>query len=138
MIAPILHVKDVDASIAFYEKLGFITTVAMPGPDGVNAMAFMRTWQSHIGLARTPDDYRDRDVLDIMIYLPDNSDIDGLYYAVKARGIHVDEKIKTQFWGDRTFTLYDLDGYRITLSLAVHQPDMEYVASVMNGEAQLK
>jgi uncharacterized glyoxalase superfamily protein PhnB len=136
MIMPILNVKDVDASIAFYEKLGFTKQMAMDGPDGVNAFAIITLGQANLALGRRPDDTRDRDVADFMVYLPEGGDLDGLYAAAKSRGIQIDEDIKTQYWGDRTFTVFDLDGYRITMSVTVHPVDMDYASAVMRGELQ--
>ena len=54
MISPILPIKDVDRSVAFYtEKLGFKHDFSMSDPDGVNTFAFVSLGPAaFIGLSR--------------------------------------------------------------------------------------
>lgn len=136
MIAPILSVKDVDASVAYYQKLGFTTQMVLPGPDGANAFAFIGLSDTAmIGLSRATDNIGAPGV-DLMVYVPDSADIDEVYKSVKANGVATETELKTQYWGDRTFAVLDPDGYRITISKTVEQTDMERAAAVMRGEIE--
>lgn len=136
MIMPILDVKDVDASVAFYtEKLGFKQDMLMPGPDGVNAFAFVSKDNAIFGinLAQQPTVGAS---VDFMVYLPEGTDIEAVYAEMQAKGITIVDELKQQYWGDKTFSMHDPDGYRVTLCITVHQADMEHVAAVMRGDVE--
>lgn len=135
MILPILNVKDVDASLAFYQKLGFKVDMAMPGPDGVNTFAFVSMAGTIIGLNRG-EVSQPVTAVEFMVYIDDAEDLDEHCARVKARGIALASEIKTQYWGDRTYTVHDPDSYIITLTKTVHQADMDYVAAVTRGEVK--
>lgn len=135
MVLPILNVTDVDASLAFYQKLGFKVDMAMPGPDGVNTFAFASMAGTTIGFNR------DRvlqpvTAVEFMVYVDEAEDLDEHCARVKAQGIALASEIKTQYWGDRTYTVHDPDGYIITLTKTVHQADMDHVAAVVRGEVK--
>lgn len=135
MLIPILNVADVDVSLAFYQKLGFKVDMAMPGPDGVNTFAFASMAGTSIGFNR---DRLPQPVtaVEFMVYLDDAEDLDQHYARVKAQGVALASEIKTQYWGDRTYTVHDPDGYIITLTKTVYQADMDYVAAVTRGEVK--
>lgn len=127
MIMPILAVKDLEASITFYKhKLGFTHDFTMPGPDGKPNFAIVNLGDSAmIGLqldART--EQRGNGVV-FMVYLPDGIDIDQLYADVQARSAKIDTPIKTEYWGDRLFSLHDPDGYYVSLTKTVKQVSPE-------------
>jgi uncharacterized glyoxalase superfamily protein PhnB len=42
--------------------------------------------------------------------------LDEFFTEVKARGVTVINEPKTEFWGDRIFTVKDPDGYALTFS----------------------
>jgi uncharacterized glyoxalase superfamily protein PhnB len=136
MISPILSVKDIDHSVAFYtKKLGFKHDFSMPGPDGVNTFAFVSLGPAtFIGLSRDEQLAHRGEGVQFMIYLPEEQDIDQVYAEVKERGITPETEIKTQYWGDRTFSVRDPDNYLLTIAHTVHQADMNEVAAIMRGE----
>ena len=136
MIAPILSVKDVDASVAFYtEKLGFTHSFSLPGPDGNNAFAFVGLGKTvAIGLSREDVTEARGQGVDFMIYLPEDQDIDTVYADIQARGVTIKSEIGTKYWGDRTFSVRDPDGYHLTMAATVEQTDMEKAAAVMRGD----
>ena len=123
MILPLLSVKDVDASVAFYvEKLGFAHQFSMPGPDGKNSFAFVGLGDAVIvGLSLDPDLQHRGAGVDLMLYVPEGTDLDGFYSGIQGRGVTIAEDIKTQYWGDRTFSLSDPDGYRLTFAKTVQE-----------------
>jgi PhnB protein len=135
MIIPMLSVKDIAQSISFYEKLGFQKQMAMPGPDGVLAFAFVQLGSDSIGLNRMSD-VPETPYIEFMISVPEGTQIDGYYQQVKAQGIAIAEEIKNQYWGDRSFTVVDPDGYKIALFQTIEQINMDKVAAVMRGDAK--
>jgi uncharacterized glyoxalase superfamily protein PhnB len=135
MIMPILSVKDVDASIAFYtEKLGFAHQMSMPGPDGKNTFAFVSLGEAiMVGLSLDPDLQHRGAGVDLMFYVPDTTDIDQVYNEVQSRGVGITETIDTRYWGDRTFGLRDPDGYSLTFAKTVKQVPMEEIEAHLRG-----
>ena len=140
MIVPVLMVKSVDESIKFYnEKLGFKTDMVLPDENGVNAFGGVSLGDSTfmLGLSNPGDDNSNagKGVV-FMVYLPDTSDIDTVYADVQAKGVAIVEPLKTEYWGDRVFTVHDPDGYVLTISKTVHQADMEEVTKIFSGKAE--
>jgi uncharacterized glyoxalase superfamily protein PhnB len=76
--------------------------------------------------------------VDFMIYVPDGEQVDAYYNQAKAQGIAIADEIKTQYWGDRTFTVIDPSGYRIVISQTVHETDLDRVATVMRGDEKAR
>jgi PhnB protein len=137
MIMPILAVEDVDASVSFYtQKLGFNHDFSLPGPDGQNAFAGVTLGKASFGLSRAKDlEHRGNGVA-FMVYVTDETDLDGYYADVQARGTLIAEPIKTQYWGDRSFEVRDPDGYVLSLSKTVKQVDRAELEAGMRGELQ--
>lgn len=140
MIVPILMVKSVDESIKFYnEKLGFKTDMVLAGPDSVNSFAGISLGNSTfmLGLANEGDDISHAGTgVVFMVYLPEDGDIDAVYADVQAKGLTITEALKTEYWGDRVFSVKDPDGYYLTIAKTVHQADMEQVSKIFSGEAE--
>lgn len=137
MILPLLTVKDVAASVRFYtEKLGFNNQFNMQGPDGKNAFAFVDLGKPTIGLTLTKDGNTDvgRGV-ELMIYVADETDIDTYYADVQKRGVKIEAPLDTQYWGDRTFTVHDPDGYVLTLCKTVKAMTYEEVDASRKAQA---
>ncbi len=135
MIMPILAVRDVEASAAFYtQKLGFNQDTLMAGPDGKPAFAIVSLGQAMIGLGADPALPARGAGVELMVYVPDGADLDALYAEAQARGVTVAAPIQDQYWGDRTFSVHDPDGFHITLSKTVRQVPMEEMAAIMRGE----
>ena len=134
MVYPILAVKDVDASLAFYtEKLGFAKDMAMDNAEGKTAFAFVKLGNEVLGFDLADTDNVGRGVV-FMLAVPEGADIDTVYQDVQAKGVTIEEPIKTEYWGDRVFSVKDPDGYYLSLYKTVHQPDMEHIAKVIKGE----
>ncbi len=135
MIMPILAVKDVDASIAFYtETFGFSLGFSMPGPDGRNSFAFVTLGEAvTIGLSLDPAlEHRGRGI-DLMLYPADSVDLDQLYNTARSKGVAITEEIGDRYWGDRTFSLDDPDGYRITFARTVKQVSMDEIKALIRS-----
>ena len=133
MIVPILSVKDIAVSIAFYEKLGFHKTMELPGPDGVLTFGFVQLGVSNMGLSRMSD-VPPTPYVDFMIPILEGTQLDAHYERVKAHGVAIAEEIKTQYWGDRSFTVIDPDGYKIVLFQTVEKMDLDKVAAVIRED----
>ncbi len=127
MILPIIEVKDVDASVEFYKKLGFRHDGNMPGSDGTSDMGFLGFGDATFFVSKGAAEGVGKGV-QFMVYVADDQDIDAHYNLVKANDIDIAEDIKTHYWGDRTFTVKDLDGYTITIAKTVKQLSMEEIA----------
>lgn len=136
MIVPVLSVHDVNVSLKFYtQKLGFKQDMALDGPDGIVAFAGIRLGQAAFMLSRSETENVGQGVV-FMIYLPEDADIDAVYKDVQAKGIAIEEELATQYWGDRTFSVKDPDGFFITLAKTIEQADMEHIEKVMRGEVE--
>jgi uncharacterized glyoxalase superfamily protein PhnB len=135
MIVPILAVRDIDASVNFFvEKLGFSHDFSMQGPDGKNSFASVRLGtQVVIMLTLDPEFEKYGEGLDLVIYPPDDKDFDAFYADVQARGATIAEPLQDQYWGDRTFVLHDLNGYRLTFAQAVKKVPMEDIEAIMRS-----
>lgn len=137
MIIPILSVSDVSASLKFYtEKLGFQQTMALEGPDGAVAFAGIGLGQAMFMLSRSETENVGQGVV-FMVYLPEDADIDEVYKDVQAKGVAIEDEIKTEYWGDRVFSVKDLDGFSISICKTVEETDMERVEKVMRGEVEV-
>lgn len=135
MILPLLKVKNVDASVKFYvEKLGFNNAFNMQGPDGVNAFAFVDLGKPTIGLSLTQDANTGvGQGVEFMIYVGDDTDIDAYYADVQKKGVKIEKALATQYWGDRTFTIHDPDGYVLTMSKTVQTMTFEQAEANRNS-----
>ena len=137
MINPMLAVKDVDASVKFYtEKLGFKHDFSMPGPDGKTFFGWVSLGKAAFGLQFVPDlDHRGNGVV-FMIAVPEDTDIDQYYADVQKKGVNITDPIKDEYWGDRTFSVHDPDGYVLTPFKTVKQVSMEEIMASMGGQGQ--
>lgn len=129
MIMPILAVKDVDASVAFYkDQLGFRHDMSMAGPDGKNVFAIVGLGAAVFGVGLDPKVSFDQPLapgVQFMTYLPEEQNIDSYYADVKAKGIKIDDELSDTYWGDRAFTIHDPDGYMLTFAVTVKQVPVE-------------
>ncbi|MBK9124696.1 MAG: VOC family protein [Chloroflexi bacterium] len=135
MIMPFLSVKDVDESIAYYvDKLGFRVDFNMAGPEGKAQMAGVSLGNSGFGLAYDPESAKGGEGVMFMVYVPDDMDIDAYYADVKARDAKIESDIKTEYWGDRVFSVRDIDGYYISLCKTVKQMTMDEIAEAARNQ----
>lgn len=135
MILPILEVKDVDAAVAFYQRLGFRHDGDMPGSDGKPDMGFLAFGDAPLFVSRGKAEGVGKGV-QFMVNLTADQDIDAHYATVQANGVTITEAIETQFWGDRTFTVTDLDGYTITFARQVKEMTMEEIAAAAAAQRE--
>jgi uncharacterized glyoxalase superfamily protein PhnB len=128
MLSPILSVFDIDASIDFYvEKLGFSRNWALTDPDGKTNFANVQLGNAEILLGTidfvAPEDREKRGIgIQIYIEVPKELDMDFVYQRVKSGGANITRKIETRDWGERTFSVKDIDGYHLMLAQRVEKP----------------
>ncbi len=120
-VIPYFVVKDADAAMAFYQKaFGFEKRMAMPGPDGKTGHAELTFHDSMIMLgpvsAHASSEWPHKPpalskmVSPITLYVYCD-DVDALHArAVEAGGKSI-RPPQDQFYGDRTCTVEDPDGY---------------------------
>jgi uncharacterized glyoxalase superfamily protein PhnB len=88
---------------------------------------------THIGLSLDQQASNRGSGVVVMVYVPDDQNIDRFYEQVKSRGVEIVDEIKTEYWGDRLFTVHDPDGYVIQPAKTVKQMSMEEIAEAMRG-----
>lgn len=128
-ISPVLDVRDVDASVSFYrDTLGFsqADVLRMPGGAPVHGMASRGPVMVQFSPAGEAESKRG---VGVTLYVTvGDEDIDAYYESVVHAGADVLEEIKTQYWGDRSFTVADPDGYRVMFAKQVQNVSMEDMA----------
>lgn len=113
-LMPSMVVRDVAATLEWFNKLGFATVFTMPGPDGsivhaeVARDADTRLMLGPASWGGTPGSPG------MSLYIKAAGSVDAYYSRVTSAGVMVTEPLTDQFWGDRTFTVEHPDGYRIT------------------------
>jgi uncharacterized glyoxalase superfamily protein PhnB len=124
MLSPILACSDVNSAIAYYtEKLGFELAWRMPpNQRGETDFACVKLGDAEILLGITegfvkPEDLSRRGIgIQLYINLPETLNIDTLYNSVKAQGGRITRDIETRDWGERAFSVRDLDGYQLMIA----------------------
>jgi len=127
-IAPSIRVKDMQKSLDFYTKtLGFQATDTLTRKDGriahasvgfdspllmLSPVEYVRTPQTKDDLAKNKHGVG----VEFCIGMNSTKRLDAFFTEVKAKGITVVNEPKTEFWGDRIFTVKDPDGYALTFS----------------------
>jgi uncharacterized glyoxalase superfamily protein PhnB len=127
-ISPSIKVKDMQKSLDFYTKtLGFSASDKLTRKDGrvVHALVGLDSpllMLSPVEYVRTPQTKEDltKNKLGVGVEfsfgMNGSKKIDAFFAEVKAKGITVINEPKTEFWGDRQFTVKDPDGYALTFS----------------------
>lgn len=127
MLSPILACSDVSDAIAYYtQKLGFELAWRMPpGESGKVEFACVKLAEAEILLGITtgfvePEDLNRRGIgVQIYIRLPDDLSVDEIYARAQAQGAAITREIQTRDWGERAFTVNDLDGYNLMIAQQV-------------------
>jgi len=138
MILPVLAVKDLDASVKFYtDKLGFKLDFSLAGPDGkpMTAAVSMAGNNGFLLNADSTLPQRGQGVV-FMIYLAEDKDLDAYYAVLQAKGVHIVQPIKEEYWGDRVFSITDPNGFYLTFAKTVQQvslDEIEKLAHSTNG-----
>lgn len=123
MITPILRVHDIDLSLMFYlHILGFEGSGGLPGTDGKAAYGEVYMGDARIMFTRRCTRAQALTGVELYLDLPANIDIEGLYTRLKAQEVYFVEDMHPELWGDRAFTVLDLDGNKLTFAQAVKYP----------------
>ena len=136
MIMPMLIVDDIEASMKFYiEKLNFTDGGTLDFEDGRLMMGFLNLGSNllMLGISEEVKSPKGNGV-DFYIGVDDDIDIDIYFNQVKANGAPIEGDIKTEFWGDRTFTVKDPDGYKMILCKTVKQVSMDEAQNIINTQ----
>jgi uncharacterized glyoxalase superfamily protein PhnB len=132
-LAPSIRVKDMQKSLDFYTKtLGFQTTDKLTRRDGRIAHAavgfdsplLMLSPVEYVRTPQTKEDLAKNKVgvgVEFYIGTTGSKKLDAFFTEVKAKGAPVINEPKTEFWGDRLFTVKDPDGYALTFSEHVNE-----------------
>jgi PhnB protein len=139
-LTPDLGVTSIEKSIAFYrDVLGFNVGYEMPGPDGKLMHADVSSGDASVMFDRLdwmPEASRSNLGNGTGLYFNvGDVDIDAYYASIRAAGTHVDQEIQDQFWGDRSFTIHDPDGYHLTFAKSVRQVSQADMAQALAGMA---
>jgi PhnB protein len=123
-VQPILFVSSIERSVEFYqEKLGFDLGFAMTGDGGRMVHASIVNGAVTIMLGyKNPADADQRLGGGAVLYTYVD-DVDEYYERVRSSGATLTEEIVDQYWGDRTFTVTDPDGYVLTFAQTVRAFD---------------
>ena len=136
-LQPILWVSSIEQSVDFYrDKLGFDLGFAMTGDGGrlVHASVTNGSVTLMLGYkdgANIPvEGRRLGGGAELYTYA---DDVDGYYERVRRAGTALTQEITDQYWGDRTFTVTDPDGYVLTFAQTVREfaPDLPAVAATV-------
>jgi len=115
-LEPILWVRSIEDSVAFYqEKLGFELQFAMTGDGGKMLHASVVNGDVALMLGDAADRSRGGGA-ELYTYA---ENVDEYYARVRAAGAQFTQEITDQYWGDRTFTVTDPDGYVLTFAQTV-------------------
>jgi uncharacterized glyoxalase superfamily protein PhnB len=116
-LVPSLTVDDLQQSITFYEKLGFIV-VERWEDEGVLLGVMLQAGEFRLGLAQ--DDWkkgRDRGKgVGMRIYVGTRQDIEAVAARAKASGVTLEADVHDTPWGSRAFELTDPSGFKLTLA----------------------
>jgi PhnB protein len=139
-VTPDLGVASIEKSVAFYrDVLGFDVGFEMPGPDGKIMHADVHRGDASVMFDRLdwmPEESRSNLGNGTGLYFNvGDVDIDAYYAAIRAAGTHVDQEIQDQFWGDRSFTIHDPDGYHLTFAKSVRHVSQSDMSQALAGMA---
>jgi len=122
-----LIVKDSKAAMAFYTKaFGAKEILRLSMPDGSIAHAEMKVGDSHFMLSDENEQWGNKSPktlggtpVGLAIYV---DDCDQVFDRAVAAGATIERPVMDQFYGDRSGTLFDLDGHKWTIG--THKIDM--------------
>lgn len=133
-ISPQLTVDDVSKSMEYYGRvLGFTQGLALRGEDGAVMHGEVKLGDVTLMFgAATPDNAATEKLsqgapkgVGVLLYFNlGDEDIDRYHNDAKDAGAKIVEAIDDRFWGDRTFTVEDPDGY--VLMFAKHVRDVDF------------
>jgi uncharacterized glyoxalase superfamily protein PhnB len=127
-LAPSVRVRDMQKSLEFYTKtLGFQATDKLTRRDGrivhasvgFDSPLLMLSPVEHVRTAQTREDLAKNKLgvgIEFYIGISGSRKLDEFFTELKTKGVTVINEPKTEFWGDRIFTVTDPDGYALTFS----------------------
>jgi uncharacterized glyoxalase superfamily protein PhnB len=125
-VAPIISVDSVDDVQNFYkDKLGFTRVMGMVGEDGKLNRATLVLDGARLMFARSQGKmegtYPSSGKRPVEIYL-EVADVDAYHAQLQARSVKISAPLILQWWGDKTFTVTDPNGYEIWFYQKVGAP----------------
>lgn len=135
MISPLITVRDVPTSMAFYvDQLGFTVSAILPNPAGEPVFATIEYNNGMMSLDNTehaglPQNARLGLGVDLFIELNADVSVDELYGKLNRAGVTIVQPPKDEFWGDRRLIVEDPDGYRLSLYKTVRTVSVEDMAT---------
>jgi uncharacterized glyoxalase superfamily protein PhnB len=139
MIMPVLTVRDVMAAMDYFsDTLGFDKHDAMKAPDGTPFFGFVGMGSDMLALGSDPQNPGSVPAhlgvgVDLMVYMPEGRSIDDHYAHVKSKGAAITQELRTEYWGDRVFTVKEPHGYTITFAQTVKQMTVEEAAATQGN-----
>ena len=121
-IQPIIHVKEVEPTLAFYrDGLGFEEAFSMPDETGKVVMAGVKREGVTLMIGRDPGAGIP---MGVVLYVYTDGDLDGYFAETvsKADGVQILHEPQDQFWQDRTFGIKDPWGYEVHFAKALKLP----------------
>jgi uncharacterized glyoxalase superfamily protein PhnB len=116
-LVPSLTVDDLQQSITFYEKLGFIVEERWED-DGVLRGVMLQAGEFRLGL--TQDDWKKgrdrRKGVGMRIFIGTRQDVEALAARAKESGLTLETDVHDTPWGSRAFELTDPSEFKLTLS----------------------
>jgi lactoylglutathione lyase len=109
---PIISVEDLEATRAFYERLGFVQTYQFP-PEGEPGFVTMERGSSSIGIGAGGDD---ADRFSMWVYV---DDVDTTLERLRTSGAPVVSEPEDQPWGERLARTRDPAGNLVHLGAPV-------------------
>ena len=120
MMWPTLTVRDVERSLSFYrDQLGLEQDLDLRDEAGVLFLASVEVDDTVIMLSRGHPDaplHSQASAMRLTLLFDRGHDIDALLERLTARGVSVCAPIGDRPWGHRDFTVFDPDGYHITIA----------------------
>jgi PhnB protein len=121
---PIIAVGSVDDVRNFYvDTLGFEHVMGMVGKDGRLDFCTVVLGQARIMFMRAPGGAArpaaGKQAVEIYLEV---ENVDGLHDCLKKKGVTISDPLTLQWWGDRTFKVFDPNGYEIWFYTNVAEP----------------
>ena len=114
-ITPYLFYEDVSAALEWLSNaFGFSERMRMPGPEGIVVHAEMELADGVIMMGHPGPDYtspaREGHVHQLQYVYVD--DVDKHFEQARAAGARIIDEPEDQFYGDRRYTVEDLEGHQ--------------------------
>ena len=117
-VTPMLHVNDVDATIAWYESLGSKTLAIHQEPGHPTDWGILRFGDANLMVTGGGSDAAVDKEITLYFY---TDDIEALYRALR-EWPEIQMGLETAFHGMREFTLRDPNGFRLVFGQRVAEP----------------